>query len=328
MGGAGNDYIKGKDGNDVLFGNEGDDIISGGIGDDIIDGGAGADILHGGTGADTIIARPGNILFTGGDDDDSDDTLDIRGIVISHATLLNLVELIDINTLHKTDDGGIVYKFKDINTTLTIANQYGGSALAKNFEQIKVTAELADIIPNVDLSTGLVHIDGGPGEIYGTMYNDFITGSNEDDEIYSDGGNDVVNAGSGDDFIRLGRGKVEAFGQEGSDTFYLDNWGHVIDGGDHENEVDLVNTRLITHQYGLEIAPQTLTDLSGKITGYTNDDNGDYIFVFKEENFDLTFSVIDGNGKTRSIEMNNIEELLVQKGLGYDIADKLGLSHL
>lgn len=59
-GGAGDDIINGYGGNDTLRGGAGDDGLAGGDGDDILEGGEGDDYLMGGAGNDTLDGGPGS----------------------------------------------------------------------------------------------------------------------------------------------------------------------------------------------------------------------------------------------------------------------------
>jgi len=65
-GGAGNDYVDGRNGNDSLYGGTGNDTLLGGGGDDTLDGGDGNDSLDGGAGSDLIYAGDGNDSITSG----------------------------------------------------------------------------------------------------------------------------------------------------------------------------------------------------------------------------------------------------------------------
>lgn len=69
-GGAGDDYIDGRDGDDILYGGEGSDTILGGGGDDQIDGGTGDDTIYGGAGRDNIQGGAGDDTIYGGADAD------------------------------------------------------------------------------------------------------------------------------------------------------------------------------------------------------------------------------------------------------------------
>ena len=118
-GGAGDDYLDGRDGgdyldggadNDTIIGGGGEDTILGGAGDDYIEAGADRDNVDGGAGNDTIVgggdndtlsggdgadriilSTAGNVLVEGGSGGDDTDVLDIspllqQGFVITHMT--------------------------------------------------------------------------------------------------------------------------------------------------------------------------------------------------------------------------------------------------
>lgn len=99
-GGAGNDYLDGKNGDDQLYGGAGDDTLIGGLGDDFLDGGADNDLIYG----------LGNDVVDGGEDGSDEDTL----IAFDVASVLRDPE--------NSENGTITFKNGDVLTFANIEN--------------------------------------------------------------------------------------------------------------------------------------------------------------------------------------------------------------
>ncbi len=58
LGGAGDDFLDGREGNDIVVGGDGNDTLGGHLGNDVLIGGLGADRIDGGDGDDLLIGGP------------------------------------------------------------------------------------------------------------------------------------------------------------------------------------------------------------------------------------------------------------------------------
>jgi Ca2+-binding RTX toxin-like protein len=203
--GAGDDLFNGNGGNDILFCKAGSDFAIGGIGEDQIYGGSGRDSLYGEADDDLLRGDSGDDSLFGGTGNDElhggsgDDYLPGDA---------------GADRLH--GDSGI--------DTASYFGSAGG-----------VT---------VDLAANLG--DGGDAEgdtyssierLYGSVFDDTLTGSGQSDTLYGDDGNDVLRGGAGADVLQ---------GSDGIDTasYYAGSVGVVIslqigfgNGGDAQGDV-------------------------------------------------------------------------------------------
>jgi Ca2+-binding RTX toxin-like protein len=202
----GNDVALGTVHADVLIGGTGDDTLSGGNGNDRMSGGEGTDVLDGGAGDDTFTAS-GRDTVIGGD---------------GYDTLTLSVEY---------SEGGSQDAPQGRNVSFSGIERFNGSAEA---DQLNLT----------DYSTGdpsapdgvRVNLRGGDDLLYGTAYNDIVSGGDATDYLYGhlgndklygdaggDGlwggdGNDTLNGGADDDYLEGNDGNDLLIGGEGVDA--------------------------------------------------------------------------------------------------------------
>ncbi|MBQ2611415.1 hypothetical protein IJF81_03380, partial [bacterium] len=247
VGGAGNDTIYGGDGNDtiygdenpttilpdgyingsnIIYGGEGNDTIYGGNGDDEITGGEGDDIIRGGNGNNTIIYNTNN---------DGSDTIYSSG----GTDILQFNNLSSINDLTFARWGtNLIVKYSE-NGLITVDNYFlkneehdydidSGHSVKKvkigNVETVIKTYLEDEEHPERLAITGQGLIEGSDTK------NDYILGSNANDDLYGYGGNDTIDAGLGNNNIYLrsnsdeitsGHDKIKDGG--GTDTIIFDN---------------------------------------------------------------------------------------------------------
>ena len=239
-GGAGDDVLAGNDGNDKLYGGDGDDYILGGPGDDLIDGGAGNDWaayedatagvtvdltktgqqntggggrdtlvgienLYGSDFNDTLIGDAGDNMLVGGKGNDTlsggkgDDTLwgsegndtldggDGDDYLVGGAG----------DDIIKGGAGWDWSSYEDAGAGVTVD-------LTKTGQQDTIGA-------GKDTLSGIEHL-------YGSKFNDVLTGDANNNYLWGDAGDDKLYGGKGDDHLSGGVGVNILDGGEGWDT--------------------------------------------------------------------------------------------------------------
>lgn len=214
-GGSGNDRLFGEEGRDTIFGESGDDAISGGNDDDLLFGGEGNDSVAGDLGRDTIHGDTGNDRLNGGGGND---------IILGQGGADVLDGGWDDDVLSGGADADIVIG-GDGNDTVAgdpdgVADTYDGGP---GFDRIDYTAVLNGSA--IDLGEGRAVSD----EIgHDTLSNfevllagagqDYIQGSDADEEIHGNGGDDLIAGAGGDDALFGGDGSDRLSDGSGADT--------------------------------------------------------------------------------------------------------------
>lgn len=182
-----------------LSGMGGNDTLHGGGGNDFVSGDDGNDVVYGDAGADTLFGGMGSDVLHGGDGDDA---------------------LLGQNG-NDTLDGGAA-DWQDI------ADYFEAPGAVVVNLALGVTTE--DGFGGVDT---LVDIEG----VYGSAFNDAITGDANANFLWAAGGNDTVNGGAGNDSLEGAEGNDVLDGGAGADTmgggtgddlFRVDNAGDTI----------------------------------------------------------------------------------------------------
>lgn len=239
-GGAGDDVLAGMAGNDTLLGGDGEDYILGGAGSDTIDGGAGADWAAyedaaSGVKVDLTLTASQNTLGGG-----SDKLVSIENLYGS-AFNDTLIGDAGVNYLAGGDGNDSLSGGKGED------NLFGGAGAdtllgGQNDDYMQGGAgnDLIDGGAGVDWSayddaTAGVTVDlnlttaqntGGGGvdklvgveNVYGSAFNDVLTGDAGGNTLVGDAGNDTLNGGAGDDFFLGGTGVDSFDGGDGHDT--------------------------------------------------------------------------------------------------------------
>ncbi|MBN8542831.1 MAG: hypothetical protein J0M34_01035 [Alphaproteobacteria bacterium] len=192
-----------------------------------INGSVGADLIYGYAGNDTINGGLGNDYILGGDNNDSlqgfygNDELDGG----NGADTLNGGSGVDIATY--------VYSSAAVNVNLATGTHSGGQAAG-------------DVLIDIE-------------RVYGSQYNDTLTGSTGNDYLWGYNGSDSISAGDGNDTIES---------DAGSDTI---NGGNGIDTIDYKYSAAVsVNLATNTHSGG-EAAGDNLSNIEN-VNGSANND--------------------------------------------------------
>ena len=275
FGDAGNDTLEGGDGNDIIRGNEGNDSLLGGNGWDQ------ASYYFAG-GAVTV-----NLLTGKASGGDGNDTL--SGIEDLYGSQYNDALIGDANDNWLLGDLG--------NDTLvggagddTIQGDRGNDSLVggKGMDQADYYSATAAV--TVNLTTGTA--SGGDGNdtlsgieiVFGSDYNDSLTGSATDDTLSGGLGNDTLVGGDGDDNLR---------GNEGNDSI---TGGNGIDQASYYFATGAVTVNLLAGKASGSDGNDTLSGIE-KISGSDyNDtlvgDGGDNFLIGNRGND----SLVGGNG--------------------------------
>ena len=239
-GGAGDDVLAGNDGNDILQGGDGDDYILGGAGNDTIDGGAGNDWAAyedaaAGVKIDLTLTATQNTVGAG-----TDKLTSIENVYGSafNDTLTGNAEanMLVGGAGNDTVSGG---KGDD-----TLWGSAGNDTLdGGDGDDYMVGGAGDDIIKGgagwdwssyedatagvtVDLNKTTAQNTGGGGtdtiagveHLYGSAFNDVLTGDAKDNYLWGDAGDDKLVGGAGDDHLSGGAGVNIIDGGDGFDT--------------------------------------------------------------------------------------------------------------
>ncbi|MEM9219152.1 MAG: Ig-like domain-containing protein [Cyanobacteria bacterium P01_F01_bin.150] len=274
LGSPENDRISGKGGNDYLNGRDGDDDIDGGTGSDRIIGGLGADTIDGGEDMDIVDYRLSNAgvivnLTTGtgtGGHAEGDIMTNVERV---YGSAYNDQLTGDDQNNVLIGNGGIdVLNGGDGNDNLqgrsgndTLNGKGGNDILRGGFGADILNGGngndtayygFSDAGVSVDLSSEAA-ASGGEAEgdtfngierLYGSVFNDELTGDDQNNTLIGNGGDDILNGQEGNDFLR---------GGEGADT---------LNGGDG---LDWVDYRM--SETGINIDLDHNTALGGDATG-------------------------------------------------------------
>jgi Ca2+-binding RTX toxin-like protein len=172
---GGNDVLCGGGGGDSLYGGAGVDNLAGGDGDDRLYGQGGCDHLKGGTGNDLLFPGPAGALCAG--------SLEGQGGR----------DRFVISAVGKNDVFGGLGK-----DTLDFRKSPVG--LLVDFDASSPTYDFIDV-----LTTNSVIYD--VEVVFGSQFDDSLTGGEDDDDLRGFGGNDHVYGGDGDDRLIGGDGE-------------------------------------------------------------------------------------------------------------------------
>lgn len=266
-GGEGNDALGGNRGNDSLAGDSGNDFIYGGSGDDIIDGGSGDDALVGGSGNDTYLFGFGSGIDVISEHIIFSELNKLANYQNSFIEGVGINEIIDnLFALQQQSGGGVdIIKFGIGITLDNVVFEIDGTNNRKDLiiklkdDQGNLTGDQVSLINQLDTSNSIrlsslmiekfQFTDGTiltfsdvekRLQMYGTSFDDSLSGSWLNDNIYGLEGNDTIGAGKGDDIvygaegndiIRAGEGNDTLYGGEDNDTLEANNGNNTLIGG-------------------------------------------------------------------------------------------------
>jgi len=215
--------------NDTLTGNAGANYLQGGAGDDLLTGGAGADYLDGGTGTDTANYSTSNAAVNVNLAAGTASGGHAAGDVL--VAIENLTGSVFNDTL--TGDGGAnVLKGYYGNDVLAggAGNDIlaggagadsidGGNGIDTAYYSTSSAAVNVNLATNVNTGgeaqgDSLVNVEN----VFGSAFNDTLTGDFHDNTLYGWLGNDTLRGGSGNDVLVGGAGADVLDGGVGLDT--------------------------------------------------------------------------------------------------------------
>ncbi|MEP3890881.1 MAG: hypothetical protein ABJN69_10460, partial [Hellea sp.] len=243
-GDAEDNTLSGASGNDTLNGSNGDDVLNGGPGADTLIGGEGADLLDGGDGFDSVdyrgaVSRVAFDVMNGGTVGDAAGD-SFSGIERYYASDFNdTITGSDANEFFYGEDGN-----DTINAGGGIDRVYGGDGndiqrgdggndqLYGSAGSDQLNGGTGFDIANYTGATEAVTVNiatGGTGgdaagdtyfgleAIYGSDFNDSLTGNNSSNELRGFDGDDVLNGSGGGDRLFGGAGADTLIGGTGID---------------------------------------------------------------------------------------------------------------
>jgi Ca2+-binding RTX toxin-like protein len=246
---GGNDTLKGGAGDDVLAGNDGNDILQGGDGDDYLLGGAGNDTIDGGAGNDWAAyedATAGvkvDLNITGTQNTGGSGTDKLTGIENVYGSAFNDTLTGDAkDNMFVGDAGNDTISGGKGNDTLWgdagndvldggdgddyIVGGSGDDIIKGGAGDDWSSYENATAGVTVDLTKTTAQDTVGAGKdtisgvehLYGSKFDDVLTGDARDNYLWGSDGNDKLYGGAGDDHLSGGNGVNLIDGGAGFDT--------------------------------------------------------------------------------------------------------------
>ncbi|MCP5381759.1 MAG: cadherin-like domain-containing protein [Kordiimonadaceae bacterium] len=272
----GYNQIYGGSGNDTINVSGGSNTISGEDGDDIITATGGYNYIEGGAGADTLVGNAGTLIYTNSPEGITINLKtgigsggDAEGDIVSNFSTVNGSAFDD----HITgDDASNHFEGGDGDDTIfgeggddTFYADPGADILDggdhdSSGDTVVYQFSGEAVIVNLDAGT----FSGGDAEgdqltnienIYGSSYDDQLTGDANNNILNGVGGNNIINGLGGDDTLISGGGADILSGGTGNDTFLFSYNGYFepyagltgqIDGGDDYDIFSLFNYSLDT----------------------------------------------------------------------------------
>ncbi|TSD87590.1 hypothetical protein FFK22_016520 [Mycobacterium sp. KBS0706] len=274
--GAGADRMIGSDGNDTIDGLAGDDILLGGFGNDVLTGGAGADQISGAAGTDTADYSGSAagvtvdlVLGTGVGGDAQGDTLSGIENLTGSAQADHLYGDAGANTLTGGDGddtlrggagadviaGGNGSDYANyqgstagVSVNLLTGAVSGGDAAGDTLTSIEnlygssfddqLTGNNARNIIGGELGNDTLVGNGGDDALSGEAGNDNLSGGDGNDRLVGGAGIDTIHGGNNDDSVDAGSENDQVFGEAGNDVLYGGTGNDQLDGGDGNDQLE------------------------------------------------------------------------------------------
>lgn len=221
-GGSGSDRLTGNSVANTLLGNDGNDTLSGGAGNDTLNGGNGSDSMTGGAGSDIYYVNStadkvieADASSTGGVDCVYSYLANyVLGANVENGRLvLSTAASLTGNALNNLIYAGAGNNVLSGGTgTDTVSYAYASAAIKANLALVTTQATLgsgSDTFSSIE-------------NLYGSNYNDTLSGSSGANLLYGAAGNDVLSGASGNDTLRGGAGNDKLTGGAGVDIFRFD----------------------------------------------------------------------------------------------------------
>ncbi|MEP3888917.1 MAG: calcium-binding protein [Hellea sp.] len=252
------DVITGSDANEFFFGEDGNDQINGGGGIDRIYGGDGNDIQRGQDGNDTLYGSAGNDQLNGGAGFDiANYTLAAAGIIVNMLTSGTGGDAagdtyFGIEAVYGSDFDDSIFGNNSANELRGgdgNDNLEGGGGNDRLFggagEDMLFGGTGIDIAVYTDASSGVgVNLEGAGtfGDalndiyseiewVFGSDFNDDITGDSANNRLEGRDGDDTLNGGGGNDRLLGGNGNDTINGGDGVDTIFGQAGDDFMTGG-------------------------------------------------------------------------------------------------
>ncbi|WP_232628228.1 M10 family metallopeptidase C-terminal domain-containing protein [Methylobacterium sp. Leaf118] len=218
IGGSGNDTmygnavanaLTGNGGNDSIFGFDGSDSLYGGFGNDILDGGNGFDVLRGGFGLDTLYGgNDGDSLYG----EDGNDTLfgGLGGDYLEGGS--------GDNNLYG-EDGSDTLRSGSGKDYLNGGAGFDYANYSDSTAGVTVDLALGKVLGGYATGDTIVGIEG----VYGSAFDDNLSGGTTASSLYAGGGDDKLRGLSANDIL---------YGEGGNDTLVGGAGADIVFGGD------------------------------------------------------------------------------------------------
>ncbi|WP_368669445.1 calcium-binding protein [Roseibium sp. RKSG952] len=280
------------DGNDQIYGFDGDDWIQGGAGDDYIFGGDGSDTsaytdsISGITVDLSTTYEDSNGTYALADDGfgDTDRLYSIENIWGSDSADSITGDDGD-NTLYGFGGDDVIYGGSgDDHIDGGNGSDYldGGAGTDTLYFLNTDDGIIVDLSAETVSDDGFGNIDTVINfeNVYGTDYDDTITGDDGDNVLFGADGDDTIYGGDGDDVLVSGDGANELYGGDGEDVLISTGDGDILTGGDGADTFIVAGGTNVT-----------ITDF--------NEDEGDSIIFYYDEYAGTT---TDEDGNTTTID--------------------------
>lgn len=230
----GNDWLSGGSDGDFLSGGDGNDTVYGENGSDELRGGRGRDELHGGEGSDFLYGDDGTDTLFGGRGDDF--------LVGGSGS-----DLLDGGS--ETDTASYEDAPSSVRIDLSIndgwQNTFGGGTDRLISIENLVASNFDDFVTGSQEDNHIVGLEGndvingrdGDDSVAGGTGNDRLEGNNGDDSLFGEADNDTLIGGNGNDQAFGGLGDDMIIGNFGADLLYGEDGDDVIFGGGDSDQI-------------------------------------------------------------------------------------------